>query len=65
MLSFYQDAAIMDGWKPSPKENGGVVNCFAKSVGGRDVHLSVLFLETEDDDYEVSVSSSVSDRSRC
>lgn len=65
MLSFYQDAATVDGWKPSPKDEGGVVNCFVKSVDGRDVHLSVLFLETEDDDYEVNVSSSVSGRSRC
>lgn len=62
VLSFYRDAALMDGWRPPPEDDGEEVSCFTKSVGGRDVDLSVWFPEEEGDgDYDVDVSSSVTD----
>ncbi|GHE38012.1 hypothetical protein GCM10017673_45610 [Streptosporangium violaceochromogenes] len=68
VFSFYRGAAIMDGWKPGPADEGEGVSCFTRSVGGREVRLSVGFLETgkkDGDDYDVNVSSSVDGGSRC
>ncbi|GAA3092176.1 hypothetical protein GCM10017600_48620 [Streptosporangium carneum] len=64
VLSFYRDAAIKDGWTPSPESEGKGMDCFTKSVGGRDVELSVWFLdvlgeEEHRDDYVVDVTSSL------
>lgn len=61
VLSFYRDAAITDGWKPSPEDDGEEVSCFTKSVGGRDVDLSVWFPEEGGDAYDVDVSASITD----
>lgn len=63
VLSFYRDAAIMEGWKPPPGEDGEGVSCFVKSVGGRDVGFSVWVVKEEgeeySDDYDVDVTSSM------
>ncbi|WP_433368743.1 hypothetical protein [Streptosporangium sp. CA-115845] len=59
VLSFYRDAAIMDGWKPPPGEDGEGVSCFVKSVGGRDVGFSVWVVEEEGEEYDVDVTSSM------
>ncbi|WP_066933801.1 hypothetical protein [Microtetraspora fusca] len=62
MLSFYREIAIKDGWTPPPNDDGEGVSCFAKSVGGRRVDLSLSFLDAmrkeNGDGYEVEVSSS-------
>ncbi|MCC5580260.1 hypothetical protein IMZ11_32030 [Microtetraspora sp. AC03309] len=61
--SFYRDIAIKDGWMPPPEDDGEGVVCFTKSIDGRDVELSVRFVdatgEKHGDDYDVDVSSSV------
>lgn len=59
VLSFYRDAAIMDGWKPPPGEDGEGVSCFVKSVGGRDVGFSVWVVKEEGEEYDVDVTSSM------
>ncbi|MFF0246308.1 hypothetical protein ACQP10_27395 [Streptosporangium sandarakinum] len=63
VLSFYRDAAIRDGWTPPPEDDGEGVGCFTKTVGGREVELSVWFLdemgEKYGDDYDVDVTSSL------
>ncbi|MFI6456656.1 hypothetical protein ACIBF6_34475 [Streptosporangium amethystogenes] len=63
VLSFYRDAALMDGWRPAPRDGGEGVSCFVKSVGGRDVGFSVWVMEADGagrgDDYDVDVTSSV------
>ncbi|MFB9893499.1 hypothetical protein [Planobispora takensis] len=59
VLSFYRDAAFMDGWKPLMGEDGEETGCFVKPVGVSDLHLSVsMGEETYDADYDVDVSSS-------
>ncbi|MER5627076.1 hypothetical protein ABT061_39245 [Streptosporangium sp. NPDC002544] len=59
VLSFYRDAAIMDGWKPPPGEGREGVSCFVKSVGGRDVGFSVWVVKEEGEEYDVDVTSSM------
>jgi hypothetical protein len=63
VLSFYRDIAIKDGWVPPSEDDGEDVDCFIKSIDGRDVELSVGFVsatgEKYGDDYEVLVSSSM------
>ncbi|MCG5215431.1 hypothetical protein [Streptosporangium sp. KLBMP 9127] len=59
-LSFYRDAAIMDGWKPVLEEGGEETGCFIKSFGRSEVHLSVSMGEAVyGDGYDVKVSSSL------
>ncbi|MFI6452113.1 hypothetical protein ACIBF6_11195 [Streptosporangium amethystogenes] len=69
MLPFYRDIAIKNGWTPSPKDDGEGVYCFTKSAEGRNVELSVEFVdatgEKYSDDYEVLVSTSAADTSWC
>ncbi|MER5650945.1 hypothetical protein [Streptosporangium sp. NPDC002524] len=62
VLSFYREAAIADGWKPPPEDDGEGVRCFVKSVDGRNVGFSVRVREEsgEDNDvYDVDVASSL------
>ncbi|WP_433352971.1 hypothetical protein ACQP25_06820 [Microtetraspora malaysiensis] len=63
VLSFYREVAIKDGWTPPPNDDGEGLICFAKSVGGREVELSLGFSdamrEEHVDGYEVYVESSL------
>ncbi|WP_329082261.1 MULTISPECIES: hypothetical protein [unclassified Streptosporangium] len=62
VLSFYRDAATMDGWKPPREGDGERVSCFVKSIDGRDVGFSAWVVEEDGrygDEYQVDVTSSM------
>ncbi|WP_440072017.1 hypothetical protein [Streptosporangium sp. OZ121] len=69
VLPFYRDIALKNGWRPSPEDDGEGVYCFTKSVEGRNVELSVGFVDETGkgygDDYEVLMSTSAAGLSWC